>query len=55
MACSKDVLGPVWIKKKWFMAVKGLFGKQFMTLLWHICGWFCGLNCECSWHVQRMF
>ena len=23
-------------------------------LLWPICGQFCGLICECLWHVQRM-
>ena len=35
MACSGDVLGDVWIKKKLFMAVKGLFRlfkKRFMAV-----------------------
>ena len=27
---------------------------HFMAILWPICGWFCGLICECLWHVQRM-
>ena len=29
------------------MAVKGLFG-QFQNGLWHVCGWFYGMNCECG-------
>ena len=33
MACSKDVLGAVWIKKIWFMADNGLF-RLFKNDLW---------------------
>ena len=39
------------------MVVKGLF-RQFKNdlwpFLWPVCGQFCGLNCECLWHVQRI-
>ena len=27
---------------------------RFMAILWSICGWFCGLICECLRHVERM-
>ena len=38
------------------MAVKGLFGLCLASLmaLWLVCGWFCGLICDCLWHVQRI-
>ena len=36
------------------MVVKGLFKNGLGLFLWPVCGWFCGLNCECLWHVQRI-
>ena len=38
------------------MAVKGMFGlfkNSLRPFLWPNCGWFCGLNCKCLWHVQN--
>ena len=39
------------------IVVKGLFElclAAFMAVLRPIYGWFCGLICDCLWHVQRV-